>query len=62
MKTDKQSRVEMQDIGGIQPEPLFNYLLTTPPSASNCIAIMAHVMVSWSSGASFTTMSEGVQV
>ena len=52
----------MQDVGRIQPEPLFNNVLATPLSVSNCIAIMAHPMASWTSGASFVMMSEGMQV
>ena len=52
----------MQDVGRIKPEPRFSNLLATPPSASNCMANMAHAMASGSTGASFVTLSEGVQV
>ena len=52
----------MQDVSRIQSEPRFSNLLATPPSASNCMAIMAHAMVSGSTGTSFATMSEGMQI
>ena len=52
----------VQDVSWIQPEPLFNNLLPTPPSASNCMESMAHALALGSSGASFVTMNEGVQV
>ena len=50
----------MQDVARIQPKPRFSNLLATPPSASNCMASMAHAM--GSTGASFATMSQGMQV
>ena len=52
----------VQNVIRIQPKPLFNNLLPTPPCASNCMAIMAHAMASGSPGASFARMSKGVQV
>ena len=52
----------MQDLGRIQPKPSFSNLLATPSFTSNCMAIMAHAMVSGSTGASFVKMSEGMQV
>ena len=52
----------VQNVHRIQPEPLFNNLLATPPSASNFMASMAHAMASGFTGASFVTLSEGVQV
>ena len=51
----------MQDVGRMQPEPLFNNLLATQPSASNIMVIMLHTMASGAIDASFATMSEGVQ-
>ena len=52
----------MQDVGWIQSEPRFSNLLAKPPSASNCMASMAHAMASGTTGASFATMSKGMQV
>ena len=51
----------MQDVGRIQPEALFNNLVTTQPSASNIMAIMVHGMASGDTKGSFATMSKGVQ-
>ena len=50
------------DARWIQPEPLFSNLLATLPSARNCMASMAHAMLLGSTGLSFVTMSEEVQV
>ena len=52
-----ESNLGVQDDNRIQPEPLFNNLLPTPPSTISCMAIMAHSMVSGSTGASFVKMS-----
>ena len=52
----------MQNVGRIQWEPLFNNLLPTPPSATNCKVSMANAMASGSTGASFARMNEGMQV
>ena len=53
-----ETNIGVQDVGRIQPEPLFNNFLPTPPFASNCMVIMAHVMVSGASGASFVMSSD----
>ena len=52
----------VQDVHGIQPEPLFNNLLATPPCVRNYMESMGHAMALGFTGASFVTMSKGVQV
>ena len=55
MKTEKEIWFENRQ------RLLFNNLLATPPSASNCMASMAHAMGLEFTGAIFVTMSEGIQ-
>ena len=57
-----ETNLGVQDVHRIQPEPLFTNLLPMPHSARNFMAIIAHAVASWTSGAGFARMSEGVQV
>ena len=52
----------MQDVSRFQPDAWFSNLLAPPPSASNYMTSMAHAMGTGTTGASFITMSEGMQV